>query len=540
MTVKVSVLIGYFLVVLAIGFIARTRWKSSPATYFLADRKLGTWVLLGTMVATNFSAFTVFGTSGAGYRDGYAFFPIMGFGTGFMALTFWILGRKIWEIGKENEIVTPPELIDVLYKNRFLSCLFALVMIVFTVPYLALQPMAAGYALEELIGIPYFTGALLVTGVILLYTLRGGLRAVAWTDMFQGVLMALLLAVSLVLISKHHGGFAAANQKVMAMTPDLFSRPGGQGKYTVMIWFSYIMLWFFCDPMFPQLFQRFFSAQGKKTISKMMIFYPLVCTVVFLMPIAIGVLGHLSFPDLVGKQADRILPMVITLVSGDIMSALVIACGLAALMSTMDSQLLTLSSIFTRDILPLATGKQTRGNVSGKIFVIFLSILGLALAYRPPATILQIATQTFTGLAVLFPTVIFGLYLKRVRAVPAILSILAGEGMMVLYYFNLIPTGGFLPVVPVMVVAFSVYLIAYGVVMAQNGELSVRVPRWVRDPYFIAFLVVFLLSMDFWAWDRTHPQWAGIPLWMGYFVFLSGLQTLLMTWLFRRSKEQGI
>jgi hypothetical protein len=53
-------------------------------------------VLLGTMVATNFSAFTVFGASGAGYRDGYAFFPIMGFGTGFMAITFWIIGRRIW------------------------------------------------------------------------------------------------------------------------------------------------------------------------------------------------------------------------------------------------------------------------------------------------------------------------------------------------------------------------------------------------------------------------------------------------------------
>ena len=56
-------------IVLVIGFIARTRWKSTPETYFLADRKLGTLVLLGTMVATNFSAFTVFGTSGAGYRD---------------------------------------------------------------------------------------------------------------------------------------------------------------------------------------------------------------------------------------------------------------------------------------------------------------------------------------------------------------------------------------------------------------------------------------------------------------------------------------
>ena len=119
MEVKILVLAGYFLVVLTIGFIARTRWRSSPETYFLADRKLGTLVLLGTMVATNFSAFTVFGTSGAGYRDGYAFFPIMGFGTGFMALTFWILGRKIWRVGRDRGVVTPPEMIRVIYDNPF-------------------------------------------------------------------------------------------------------------------------------------------------------------------------------------------------------------------------------------------------------------------------------------------------------------------------------------------------------------------------------------------------------------------------------------
>ena len=56
--------------------------------------------------------------------------------------------------------------------------LFALVMIVFTIPYLALQPMAAGYALEALFGLPYFYGCLLVTGIILLYTLRGGTTVV--------------------------------------------------------------------------------------------------------------------------------------------------------------------------------------------------------------------------------------------------------------------------------------------------------------------------------------------------------------------------
>ena len=78
MIIKISVLLAYFMLILLIGFIARTRIKSSPETYFLADRKLGSLVLLGTMVATNFSAFTVFGTSGAGYRDGYAFFPDYG------------------------------------------------------------------------------------------------------------------------------------------------------------------------------------------------------------------------------------------------------------------------------------------------------------------------------------------------------------------------------------------------------------------------------------------------------------------------------
>jgi SSS family solute:Na+ symporter len=238
---------------------------------------------------------------------------------------------------------------------------------------------------------------MVVTGIILAYTLRGGLRAVAWTDLFQGAVMFILLVAALIMVAWHHGGFVEANQKVLASNPELFSRPGGLGKYAPGIWFSFIVLWFFCDPMFPQLFQRFFSAKNDRSLARIMILYPLVCTIVFFMPIAVGVLGRLSFPGLVGKQADRILPMVLTAISGDVMAALVIAAGLAALMSTMDSQLLTLSSIFTRDMMPLVKKRGGATSVAGRIFVVLLSLAGLALAYKPPATILQIATQTFTG-----------------------------------------------------------------------------------------------------------------------------------------------
>lgn len=527
------------MLILIIGFIARTRIKSSPETYFLADRKLGSLVLLGTMVATNFSAFTVFGTSGAGYRDGYAFFPIMGFGTGFMALTFWILGRRIWQIGRDHGVVTPPELVRHLYSSPHLSSLFALVMIVFTIPYLALQPMAAGYALEALIGLPYEYGCLTVTVIIVLYTFRGGLRAVAWTDLFQGMLMFGLLLAALVIVANHHGGFLEAHQQLLKSNPQLFSRPGGTAKYTYGVWFSFIMLWFFCDPMFPQLFQRFFTAKNQNAIAHTMLFYPLICTIVFFLPISVGVMGHLSFPDLVGKEADRILPMALTLISGDFMASLVLAAGLAALMSTMDSQLLTLSSIFTQDILPVISKSKARTSLSGRLFVIFLSIAGLLLALKPPATILQIATQTFTGLAVLFPTVFFGLYFKRVFASAAIVSILVGQALMLLFYFKLLSPGGFLPVVWVMLAVFATYLIIHMIVSGRVRHSIFRKADWLTNRYVPVFAVIFILGMDFWAWEAARPTMMGLPIWLFYFVLLSILQTGAMIWLIRSSTIDG-
>jgi SSS family solute:Na+ symporter len=405
--------------------------------------------------------------------------------------------------------------------------LTALVMIVFTVPYLALQPMAAGYALEELVGIPYAYGCTLVTAVILVYTLRGGLRAVAWTDLFQGSVMFVLLAAALFIVAAHHGGFIEANQKVMAARPELFSRPGGLGRYTPGIWFSYMALWFFCDPMFPQLFQRFFSARSERSLGAAALAYPAICTLVFFLPISVGVLGRLSFPDLAGKEADRILPMMLTAFSGDFMASLIIAAGLAALMSTMDSQLLTLSSIFSRDIAPLVIRRAGAAGLQDRLFVFLLSLAGLALALKPPATILQIATQTFTGLAVLFPTVIFGLYFKRVHAAAAIASIAAGEAVLACIYLKLFPTTAVLPVVWVMLSTFGVYLATHLVLEVGSGRFRAAQPDWIANPQALALTVLFAAAMDFWAWSAAHPLFGGLPLWMGYFVLLSVLQTII-------------
>ena len=162
MGTRIAVVVGYFVVLLGIGWFARLRARRGIEDYFVASRTTPSLVLFLTMAATNFSAFTVFGFSGEGWRAGYAYYPIMAFGTGFMALTFVLIGLPAWRLGKEHGLITPPELVHHLTGSSGLRLLFFLVMTVFTLPYLAMQPMAAGYALETLLGIPYFAGAALI------------------------------------------------------------------------------------------------------------------------------------------------------------------------------------------------------------------------------------------------------------------------------------------------------------------------------------------------------------------------------------------
>ncbi|MBN2080772.1 sodium:solute symporter family protein [bacterium] len=530
MFTKLGVLAGYFLIVLAIGFAARRVKATSASEFFLAGRTLGTFILICTLAATNFSAFTVFGCSGAGYRDGLAFFPVMAFGTGFMALTFWLIGRKVWQLGREHGLVTPAELIGHLYRHRGLSLLFAVVMIVWTVPYLALQPLAGGLVLNGLFNLPQMWGALIITAVIVLYTLHGGLKAVAWTDAFQGLLMLVMLFVALGLVIAHHGGLAGALSQVMAESPAHFSRPGGTGYYLPGVWFSMILLWFFCDPMFPQLFQRFYAAKNERALSRAMLVYPVVTTLAFAPPILLGVLGTLSFPGLEGKAADNIVPLLMTSLGGDLMGTLILTAGLAALMSTMDSQLLTLSSIFTRDVLPW-TGLKTEGSPwPGRAFIVVLAAAGLLIAVNPPASIVKIGFTAFTGLAALFPTVLFGLYLKRPSAPAAIVSILAGQGVLLAYVNGWLTAVGFLPALPVMIVSTVLYL---AVQLAASRQFAL-VPVSQRSLAFgLAFTGLFILAMDFWNWHQSGPLLLGLPYWLWYSIGLSALQVALAMWMLR-------
>jgi SSS family solute:Na+ symporter len=528
MGIRLLILTAYLLITLAIGLLFRRQAGSSRLEFFLAGRGLSRVLLFFTLTATNFSAFTIFGLSGAGYRIGYAFYPIMAFGTGFMALSFYIIGGKILRLAKTRDYLTPADYIADRYGSPVLKRLFSLVMIVFTLPYIAIQAVASGRSLSSLIGLPYLAGAFLITAFIVVYVMLGGMRSIAWTDLLQGGMMLLFTLAAFLIIAARRGGFVPVQSQVAGAFPALFSRPGLDGSMLPGVWLGYLVLWFFADPMFPQLFQRFMAAKDEKTLHTAIVLYPLITGLLFFLTVSIGVMGRQVFPDLAAADSDAIFPLLLQSTTGPVLSTLLLTGSIAALMSTMDSQLLTLTSMISVDFLP----GRGRGVRTEKLIVALLGLAGFLIAVRPPETLLAfISKTTFNGLSVLAPTVIGGLYWRRANRYGAAASILAGEGLVLLFYFRPLLLPGVLPVLPILLATAAVFAAVSLLTAAprENPALVFPVRRQALR-YAPHFLLLFVLACDFWAWGRRPLLVAGLPLWIWYHILL----TLVLSLAFRR------
>ncbi len=473
---SVYLIIGlYLLLTLLVGYFGYRKGQKTPEDYFLAGRGIGAIVLLFTFIASNFSAFYFMGFAGAGYRIGYSYYAMMAFGTGFAAVAFYFIGYRTWLIGKQYGFITPPEMMGALTGSKTLKLLFMVVLVFFTLPYVAIQPMGAGYILSTLTDgeIPYFTGAVILTIFIVFYVFVGGMRTVALTDLIQGILMFSLMLLAVWVIADDLGGLASANAKVFDQYPALFERQGKGDYFTPAKWFSLMILWFFCVPMFPHMFMRFFMSKNPYSFKFSTFFYALLPCFLFILPVIIGVLGHLSFPGLKGEESDKIIPMMLMEHAPLWLAALILTGALAAFMSSLDSQLLAISTMFTRDIyLSFINQKASmaRQVILGRLSVAVCALIGLLIAGYAEQSIFAIVKMAFTGYAALFPTTLTILYWKNMPPMACILSILAGEFMLFGLTFNWIPEGwalGFDPIIPVITIA-SLFIILGGLLSRKK------------------------------------------------------------------------
>ncbi len=462
--------------VILVVYLAFTFWGSligtkgmgkTPESYFLANRNLKTVSLFFTILATNFSAFYFLGFAGEAYRIGYGHYTIMALGTGLAGTSFYLIGARVWRLGKAKGYITPAELIFGETGSRPLSYLFGAVMVIFTLPYLSLQIVGGGYLLESLTNgqVPYLLAASLLTLVTIVYVLIGGMHSVARTDLKQGILVVVFMLAAVGWISYKLGGLSAANREVFAMKPGLFAIEGSRGHYSPQKWFSLMIFWIFCIPMFPQLFMRFYIAKDEEHLKKSTWLYCAIPLIISLFPVIIGVLGHLSFPGLTGREADQILPQMLIAHSHEWFSALVMVGAIAAFMSTLDSQLLSLGTIVTRDfVLPLSGKKLSfeREVWIGRLGVAVFAVIGLLIALHPFATIFDMGKLAFAGLAVLFPLTFMIVRLGGIKPPFAIASVVAGEGLLLAFYYDWLPESwllGFESFIPILIVGFIIAIL---------------------------------------------------------------------------------
>lgn len=461
-----ALLAAYCIVLVAIGIAAHRGGRKSAEDYFLANRGFGAVVLFFTLAATNFSAFTFLGFAGKAYTDGMGEYGVMALGTAFMAIMFYVIGRRVWQLGKTNGYITPGELVGGRYGSRGLQVLFTVIMSAFTIPYLAIQAIGAGYILQMIIPEASMKiGALLIMGIICFYVLSGGMRASGWTDVFQGMIMVAAMLVACAFIAHSLGGFESATRAALEVQPALFSRPGPNDYFTTQLWLSFFILWVFCDPVFPQMFTRFYTAKSQRSLKTAMVAYPVLISFFFLLPVLIGVWAHGTGMDV--ANPDNVLLLMVKHYTPVPVFSFVIVGALAALMSTADSQLLSLSTMITCDMV----GKRVDFSRIITVLLTLFAMVFVLFGYDPKTGIMgTLVKTTFSGLVVLAPAVIATLYWRGATKWGCVAGIMGGEATVFLYTFTDLPTGGFLPALIALLVSTLLLLVVSGIDRAVTAS----------------------------------------------------------------------
>jgi SSS family solute:Na+ symporter len=231
-------------------------------------------------------------------------------------------------------------------------------------------------------------------------------------------------------------------------------------------------------------------------------------------------------------------------VGGEWLGGLVLVAGLAALMSTMDSQLLATGSLVTRDLVP----REIQGSWSRESVIIALAVLGLFLSLWSELSILDLGLLAFSMYAVMFPSVFAAAHFDNVDGRAVIASIVAGESVVLLAVFSpesfdgwwVEPVKGAVPtsVIPSLVAAIigltSVqYACKRKIGFGWLGEIG----SGEMAP-MIGLVAVFVLAQDFWWWDDGETWALGLPKWIWWAALLSLVQTGIMAkWVVKESSR---
>jgi len=438
-------IILYFVGVYLIGFYSM-KFVSKAASqqegtgflqeYLTGNRDLGGFVLAMTLVATYLSAGSFIGGPGTAYTFGLAwvFLAMTQMPTGYFTLA--VLGKKFAIIARKINAVTVTDFIKERYESKALVIVCSISVIFFFIAAMTAQWIGAARIFEGSVGVPYKTGLAFFGITVMVYTIIGGFRAVALTDTLQGIIMTIGTAAVIIATIATGGGISNLVQKMYEIDPGLITPYSPKPEFMTLLWVtSFWVLVGFSTIGFPSVATRAMSYRDSKSVRDAIIYGTVVSMFLILGMHLLGAFGRVLVPGI--ESGDLVVPTVTTKLFPNWVAGLILAGPLAAVMSTVDSQLLIVVGAIVNDVY--ANYINPKAKNTAKISFLSTLVIGVIIfiaAYNPPKLMVWLNLFASAGLKATFLwPVLLGIYWKRANTPGAFASIFTGVGFYILFKY---------------------------------------------------------------------------------------------------------
>jgi sodium/proline symporter len=425
-------LVIYNALLIGVGLWARGRNKNVE-DFFLGGRNLGPWVAAISASASSSSAWTLLGVSGAAYAWGLPALWLFPATVGGFLLNWTWVAPRLQRLSKEEGAVTLTEVVapSTMGELRQVILRAAALIIVFCfVFYIASQFEAAGKAFESVFGLSKQTSILVGAGIVLAYTMLGGFWAVSVTDTIQGMLMVVAGIVLPMAALAAVGGFGPliGGLTELGNTGSPISS-GALGGFTGL--FFVLGLFGICIgyPGQPHVVNRYMALKDEQSLRQGRIIALCWAVLVYAGMLVLGLCARVMFSDL--DDSEQVLFRAAGVLLPPVISGVMLAAVLSAIMSTADSQLLVASSAISYD-WHLASQRAKTGLAGSRTTVVAILILATILAMVWQADIFSRVLFAWSAAGSAFgPILIMRLLGRSVSPRGTLLAMLTGFGLTV-------------------------------------------------------------------------------------------------------------
>ncbi|MDX8362644.1 sodium/proline symporter PutP [Cytobacillus sp. IB215316] len=420
--------IVYLILMLVIGFISY-RLTKNLSDYVLGGRNLGPGVTALSAGASDMSSWLLLGLPGSAYLSGMnALWITVGLAIG-AYLNWQFVARRLRAYTEiSNNSITIPDFLENRFKDRskILRITSAVVILIFFTLYISSGMVGGAILFENSFGLSYSSALWIGALVIVSYTFLGGFLAVSWTDFVQGILMFLALVIVPIVAITEMGGIGETIDRVASIDPTYLDAAAN----TTFIGVVSLLAWGLGYFGQPHILARFMAIKSVKDIPTARLIGMTWMILAALGAVFTGFVGIAYFADVSLANPEIVFIEFTQVLFDPWVSGFLLAAILAAIMSTIDSQLLVSSSAVVEDFYKSLYKKQAGDRELvwiSRLSVVIIAIIAILLASNPESSVLELVSYAWAGFGAAFgPVILFSLFWKRMNGSGAVAGLFVG------------------------------------------------------------------------------------------------------------------